>query len=134
MKLPMLVLVYQPTLFASTLTSRRNLIISLLYATFCLARGAAAARLAADSFEASLCAIETSGKGNELVISSTPSFSMPTRLPVAVAGNDFPLAVASLMATWGLRSVSAKSTNGGAPRGGVLAAGGHVRGHRSAPP
>src|SRR5690242_13477259 len=93
-KLPMLVLVYQPTLLASTLTSRRNLIISLLYAMFCLARGAEAAMLLAESLWPSAAAAAASGKGNELVISRTPFFSMPTRLPVATLGNDLPLAVA----------------------------------------
>jgi hypothetical protein len=98
-KLPMLVLVYQPTLLASTLTSRRNLIISLPYAMFCLARGAPAARFATVSFCPSVCAADTSGKGNEFVISSTPFFSMPTMLPVASEGKDLPLAVAILIAT-----------------------------------
>jgi len=68
-------------------------------------RGAPAARVAAESFWPSACAAETSGKGNEFVISRTPFFSMPTKLPVAREGKDLPLAVAILIATYILQSV-----------------------------
>lgn len=91
MKLPMFALVYHPTLFASTLTSRRFLIISFEYATFAFERGAAAARFEAAMWSLgweSEDAMSADGKGNELVISRVEFTSIPTIDPVAVVGND----------------------------------------------
>jgi len=89
-KLPMLVLVYQPTLFASTLTSLRNLIISFWYAPLAFARGAEAAMFAADScWWLSVAGTSMVGKGKQDVISRRPGCfrdSMPTRAPVDTVG------------------------------------------------
>lgn len=104
-KLPMLVLMYHPTLFASMFTSLRNLIISAWYAMFCLFRGAVAAVFACASCwwldEGVSCDGRSYvGKGKQFVTSRSPPFvSMPTSDPVATVGKACELCLMIFMTT-----------------------------------
>ena len=95
----MSVLMYHPTLFASTFTSRRNLIISFWYAVFAFERGAAAARFWMESWWASAAAASGVGKAKEFVTSRVPFWSMPTMEPAAVVGNVWEQCLTIFMTT-----------------------------------
>lgn len=99
----MLQLVYHPIPFASTLTSRKYLIISFWYVAFAFDRGAAAAMFDAAIWSfgcESEAATSAVGNGKELVICKVPLTSMPTRAPVAVVGKVAEHALTIFMTTY----------------------------------